>query len=398
MIRVLLYLTIALLPLAKAKGQPFFGKVHGEEMGFGQSLISTILEDQQGFLWIGTYLGLFRFDGLQSVAFRPEKDNPNSMSSEFINQIYEDKSRFLWIATRNGLTRIDPTRKVFTRYKHDSTDPNSIPNNRIFDIEPYSDSTLLLSCDRSGLCEFNKNTGKVRRLNPTYITRGGDTLKEVWSLNVFTARQHTVFLQSSRGILLYNAVNNTLVEVRDSISGYTQLTGKRNFFCSVDSTIWFADQLGRLCKWIPYQSITFFGDSTTRSQIKSGSLRIIDFNKQYILVCTHHDSFLFDKETGVSQPFRLRDDQQDVVTAQNFLTCMTTKSGIVVLGLRQGKLITIDPLLQQFKFKKFMEPDPELILQISDIQDDVYYHTRYIGVFHDSIFFTEDLRSGIIST
>ena len=320
------------------------------------------------------------------------------MSSEFVYQIYEDKSRFLWIATRNGLTRIDPTRKIFTRFKHDSLDPNSIPNNRIFDLLPNSDSTLLLSCDRSGICEFNMNTGKVLRLNPAFITRSGDTIRDIWALNTFTTGKHNVFLQGTRGFLSFDRKNNSLAEVKDSVSGYHQVTGKKNFFCSVDSSIWFADDIGRLCKWIPYEAISFFGDSTTRSQIKAGTVRIFDFNRQFILVSTTQDCFLFDRETGDIKPFLLREDQEGVLKPQSIFACHETRAGIVVLGLRQGELVMVDPLLQQFKFKKIIEPDPNLLLRVSDIEDDQEYQTRYIGVFNDSVFYTENLRTGVISS
>ena len=366
-------------------------------MGFGQSHISTIIEDQQGFIWIGTYLGLIRFDGLQSVVFKPEKDNPNSMSSEFVYHVYEDKSRFLWIATRNGLTRIDPTRKIFTRYKHDSADPHSIPNNRIFDLQPYTDSTLLLSCDRSGLCEFNMKSGKVRRLNPPLITRQGDTIKTVWSLNVFAAHHNTIYLQTSRGLLVFDAAQNHLVEVQDTLTAFNQIKGKRNYYCSPDSTIWFTDDSGRLCKWIHGTSLTFFGDTSIWSKIKTGPSKIFDFNRQFILVSTEKEYFLFDKQTGETQPFRLRDDQEGVLRSQYLLACAETRAGIVVLGMRQGQLILIDPLLQQFKFKKFMLPDPQSRFQVSDMQDDQEYHTRYISIFHDTLYYTEDLQTGSIS-
>jgi hypothetical protein len=195
---------------------------------------------------------------------------------------------------------------------------------------------------------------------------------------------------------LFNPEKNNLVEAKDSVYGFHQVAGKRNFFCSMDSSIWFADGMGRLCKWIPYHSLNFFGDSTSRAQIKTGTVRIFDFNRQFILVSTKQDCFLFDKETGKMQDFLLREDQEGVLKPQGIFACTETRSGIIVLGLSQGELVMIDPLLQQFKFKKIIEPDPHLLLRVSDIQDDQAYHTRYIGVFNDSVFYTEDIQSGVI--
>ncbi len=394
MSRIVFNMVICLCLHFIAEGQSYFAKVLEDELGFGQSQVSTIIEDQEGFIWIGTYLGLFRFDGLQSVAFRPEKDNPNSMSSEFVYKIYEDNSRYLWIATRNGLTRIDPSRKIFTRYKHDSEDIHSIPNNRIFDLQLYTDSTLLLSCDRSGLCEFNMNSGKVSRLNPDYIKDTGDKIEDVWPVNTYISNKRKVFIQSGRGFLAYDEAQNVLKNVIDTVTGFHQIKGKRSFFASRDSSIWFVDDIGLLYRWMPLQSMRSYGDATTRSLIKAGLIKLFDFNRQYILVSTHKSYFLADRVTGEIKPFSLREDQDEILLPQSISACRETRAGIILLGLRTGEFLMIDPLMQHFKFKKIIHGDPELRFQISDIQDDHEFQRRYIAVFSDSVFFTEHLISG----
>ena len=43
-----------------------------------------MLQDRSGFLWFGTYNGLTRYDGIDSVVYRNNPDNPNSLSGNFI--------------------------------------------------------------------------------------------------------------------------------------------------------------------------------------------------------------------------------------------------------------------------------------------------------------------------
>jgi ligand-binding sensor domain-containing protein len=125
-----------------------------------------LIEDHQGIIWIATHLGLLRFDGLQTTVFLPQKGNPNSLSNEYITYLYEDPNHYLWIATRNGLTSLDPSRKIFKRYLRDSRDEGTLPNNRVYNLLPDTDSTFFICCDRSGLSSFNIRTGRVVRLDP----------------------------------------------------------------------------------------------------------------------------------------------------------------------------------------------------------------------------------------
>ena len=122
--------------------QEYYVQFVGREKGMGQSAISSMIEDHEGIVWIGTQLGLLRFDGLQTIPYLPETGNPSSISNEYINDLFEDKNHTIWVATRNGLNSIDPTRKKIQKFFHDSDDPTSLPNNGIFKLQQDTDSTF----------------------------------------------------------------------------------------------------------------------------------------------------------------------------------------------------------------------------------------------------------------
>jgi len=71
--------------------------------GLAQSQVSTILEDQKGYLWLGTRGGgLCQFDGANFTTFTTQ----NGLSSNYINTIFEDAKGVLWVATTNGLNQL----------------------------------------------------------------------------------------------------------------------------------------------------------------------------------------------------------------------------------------------------------------------------------------------------
>jgi signal transduction histidine kinase/ligand-binding sensor domain-containing protein/CheY-like chemotaxis protein len=100
------------------------------DQGLSQSVVQAILQDRQGFLWLGTQDGLNRYDGYTFRIFRHDPANPNSLGNNFITSLAEDPSGQLWIGSNGGgLDRFDPATEIFSHYRHDPANPASLPSN-----------------------------------------------------------------------------------------------------------------------------------------------------------------------------------------------------------------------------------------------------------------------------
>ncbi|TQV88659.1 two-component regulator propeller domain-containing protein [Aliikangiella coralliicola] len=106
----------------------------GTEQGLPQSTVNTIYQDSQGFMWIGTYDGLTRYDGYRFVNFKNNPQDPGSLSDNIVVSIIEDDQGYLWIGTaQNGVNRFNPKNGEFTRFisKEDDFDSLSNPQVRV---------------------------------------------------------------------------------------------------------------------------------------------------------------------------------------------------------------------------------------------------------------------------
>lgn len=79
-------------------------------------VIHRMYQDHRGFIWYGTFGGLFRYDGYAIKAYRSDFKTPDVFSSNYITNIREDKDANLWIGTIEGLyvldTKTDKMRKI----------------------------------------------------------------------------------------------------------------------------------------------------------------------------------------------------------------------------------------------------------------------------------------------
>src|SRR5439155_4002139 len=73
-------------------------RVWQTEDGLPSNTISVILQTRDGYLWLGTFNGLVRFDGVRFVVFGEAEGLPNSR----ITCLYEDAKGTLWIGTEGG--------------------------------------------------------------------------------------------------------------------------------------------------------------------------------------------------------------------------------------------------------------------------------------------------------
>lgn len=67
--------------------------------GLSQHDVSSIIQDSEGFIWIGTYDGLNRFDGYRIENFFHSNEDDLSLSSNRITCLFEDNNKLLWIGT-----------------------------------------------------------------------------------------------------------------------------------------------------------------------------------------------------------------------------------------------------------------------------------------------------------
>jgi len=84
---------------AEARGQALFDRWSVED-GLPQNSVNDIVQTRDGYLWLATYGGLVRFDGLRFVVFDRSTDGINSLR---IRTLYEDRAGRLWAATDDGM-------------------------------------------------------------------------------------------------------------------------------------------------------------------------------------------------------------------------------------------------------------------------------------------------------
>ena len=108
------------------------------ENGVPNTSVTALAQTPDGYLWVGTYNGLGRFDGVRFVTFDPE--NTSALKRARVRRLYLDDGGTLWINTLDGSLTSYKDGK-FTLEWHEKTE---LPDNWVTMVSPDATRPVFL--------------------------------------------------------------------------------------------------------------------------------------------------------------------------------------------------------------------------------------------------------------
>ncbi|MDB5016642.1 MAG: hypothetical protein JWQ84_1474 [Mucilaginibacter sp.] len=130
--------------------------------------IVGVTQDQQGYLWLCSYEGLFKYDGHNYSLYQHEPANPNSLALNRVESVCAGNDGTIWIGTFGaGLDHLDPETKKFTHYRHQPNNPASISSDTVTVIVKDHEGTLWIGTS-NGMEKFDPKTGHFKHFSHNY--------------------------------------------------------------------------------------------------------------------------------------------------------------------------------------------------------------------------------------
>ncbi len=162
---------------------------YGIEDGLAMSQIETIIQDDQGFLWVGTIAGLSKYDGYSFENYT-QKDG---LAEDWITCAFKDDQGNLWFGHwGGGVTKYDIASKQFTDLKIEKYSNFKY----ITDIAQDQQGKIWFSTDGAGIFYVNQ-----KEMSPSYFKAN------------LSSKQVTAMCFESSGKLLLGSKNG--IEVID---------------------------------------------------------------------------------------------------------------------------------------------------------------------------------------
>ncbi|WP_256011718.1 hybrid sensor histidine kinase/response regulator transcription factor [Desertivirga xinjiangensis] len=226
--------------------------------GLSQNSVTSIIQDSRGFIWIGTYDGLNRFDGSSNTIYRHTSHNKFSLSDNRVLCLYEsakgqiligtdgggvnilnpadgkiltvdiggaqlpsntiqtlsiDADGHVWAGSDKGLAII--TESSMGKSKPEITFPASFKGANILSLATDRAGNTWIGTDR-GLYMYRKGSGKMIRPE-RFIKIGQPGDLRITAL--FTDEHNSVWVAHAKGVYALSIIDPRIITARQDLSG-----------------------------------------------------------------------------------------------------------------------------------------------------------------------------------
>lgn len=275
--------------------------------GLSQSSVTCILQDSQGFMWLGTQEGLNRFDGYTFAVFKHNPADEKSLNGNFIVSIYEDKDGILLFETLTNadvLNRFDKFTETFAQVKKDSIDLKNAKVSSVFSWYEDHAGVRWQRTPGGGLTRLDTKTGvKTEYKNDPGNPR---SLSDNRVYSVYGDRSGTIWIGTRGALERYDPATDSFIHYKKEVGNPNSLS---------DNWVWpiFEDQQGTL--WV--------------GTVNSGLHR-------------------FDRETGVFINYEHDDTDPRSLSSNWIFSIYQDRSGLLWVGTSGGGVNTFHPGLTSF--------------------------------------------------
>jgi ligand-binding sensor domain-containing protein/signal transduction histidine kinase/AraC-like DNA-binding protein len=239
---LLIYLCLFILQTGFAEAQQY--RFYNSNNGLSSARITSIYQDNGGFIWVATEDGLNRFDGNTFTVYRHIPDDSASLDNNYIRSMYEDSKHRFWVITLTGLFLYDQCTDRFIPYKVYSYDGTREFAN-FFYLTEDSEGYIWVSVSGNGVVRLD--TGKGNNL---YFNTMNSDICSNHINDIYEDRFGNIWFGSGQnGISIYNPSSQTFRTYQYQGNGQISSNNISSICDDHDGNVWVGTFTGGINKY-----------------------------------------------------------------------------------------------------------------------------------------------------
>ena len=168
---------------------------------------TSLLQDKEGFIWVGTTDGLIQFDGYETKLYKHDPWDSTSLSNNYANCLLEDSKGFIWVGTGHGLNRFHKGLGTFDQFFKNGKVSPQLSGNNITCLFEDSKKTIWIGTYGKGLSTWRYGGNNIlgQAINPYYLNHEHPV---VVPLIIFEDKKGTIWIGASKDAI-YKVLPNT---------------------------------------------------------------------------------------------------------------------------------------------------------------------------------------------
>ncbi|MDA8763784.1 response regulator [Flavobacteriaceae bacterium] len=198
--------------------------------------ITSIIKDEDGFLWIGSNGdGLFRYNSIEFKNYKKEYNLEDvSLNSSIVYSILQDQKKRIWVGTEQGINLYDVDEDKFEDIYH--LEGEKKLKLAVHSIAEFNQKFLLLGTHGKGLYQFNHKNRKFNLVsNKSSFSNAGLLIN-----GLSRSKKGKFFVGTNRGLMIFDPYNLELNMAKlDTGEGYESIdVSIQSMTVASDQSIW----------------------------------------------------------------------------------------------------------------------------------------------------------------
>ena len=314
------------------------------EDGLAQSTVNSIIQDNQGYIWLGTQEGLHKFDGYSFEIFKHDPENVKSLSNSYIRNIAQDNNGIFWVGTESGgVNLFDPKTEKFKRLKvHDV-----LARGQIKSLAIDKENNVWIGSGQKGLIKYQAKDSTIIEYGHEEGI-GATTINKI----IINKRGDILVGSQGKGLFVLQKNHKTFDNFQSNKKDNGSIPGNlvNDIFQDNQNRTWVATDKGLS---------QFNGNSFVNYSIEDGlssqNVKVVFSDNSGIVWCGYEgkglDQINFNKQRLIVNNFSNNDFDKTSLSHQIVNSMLEDQTGSIWIGT-SGGVSKFDPLKQAFEHIK----------------------------------------------
>jgi len=207
------------------------------EEGLSVGFVTKIVQDVDGFIWIGTEMGLNRYDGYDIYIVKGPND---VLERENIIELFSDKSGNIWIGTQtSGIYSFNTRKGVFKQFKWPKSESQNRKIHFSISITQQKNGAILLASEDKIYSLKDQDSLFTQLIDFEPILKEGDEIQDLY------IHKSILYILTTSSLYLYSFHDKKLKELSHLESKDGQVTGGNvRALIVANDILWLGSQQG----------------------------------------------------------------------------------------------------------------------------------------------------------
>ena len=321
------------------------------EDGLSQEHILCMMQDSEGYIWIGTYDGLNRYNGYSFDNYFANDNDSNSLTINVVYSLFEDRDGNIWCGTWG----VDIYNRITGKFSHITAlkGENSISAGEVPAICQDDSGNIWLATQGGGINKVDYKTRKVSYIKAA-DTPQEDSLCSNFINDLLIDSTQNMWIATEGGGLSRMNLKNGKIKTYLQDKSKTGSLASNKITCLFEDdkhNIWLGETKGRLQRYDPEQdNFDSYDVWNAESQVTcTRIMQIAQDNKGQLLLATKGSGLLiFDPGEKTSEIYVHNTINPVSIASNETYSILTDKANTVFVGTFGRGISWYSQLSQKF--------------------------------------------------